>query len=118
MDETPLCSIILSSQISAEDRESLENALQLARISLQKPSYRVIGVDDIVFVATVLGGLAATANLIEYGIKLAKAINRWRQELRAKGMEPQGKLEHPKRLSLDLSQATDEEIIEWLSQQK
>ncbi|MEA5553756.1 hypothetical protein VB713_22725 [Anabaena cylindrica UHCC 0172] len=41
---------------------------------MQKSPNRVFGADDIVFVATVVGGIAATANLIDYGIKVGKAI--------------------------------------------
>lgn len=116
MGETPLCSIVISSPVSPEDTVSLENSLRMAGINVQKPTHRLMGADDIVFVATVVGGLAATANLIEYGIKVAKAINNWRRELRSKEIEPKGRLEHPKRPPLDLSKATDEEIVKWLSQ--
>jgi hypothetical protein len=116
MSEVPLCSIVISSKIPTQEIESLETSLSMSSIKVQKSPSRVVGADDIVFVATVVGGLAATANLIEYGIKVAKVINNWRRELRAKGIEPKGKLEHPKRPPLDLSKATDEEIEEWLSQ--
>lgn len=116
MSEIPLCSIVISSQLPPDEIESLETLLAISSINVQKLLNRVFGADDIVFVATVLGGAAAAVNLIDYGIKVAKAINKWRQELRTKGIEPQGKLEHPKRPSLDISKATDEEIEEWLSQ--
>jgi hypothetical protein len=116
MRAIPICSIIISSQLPADEIESLETSLTISSINVQKPLNRVFGADDIVFVATVLGGAAAAVNLIDYGIKVAKVINKWRQELRAKGIQPQGKLEHPKRPSLDISKVTDEEIEEWLSQ--
>ncbi len=116
MSEVPLCSIVISSQVPANEIESLETSLSISSIKVQKSASRVVGADDIVFVATVIGGLAATANLIEYGIKAAKAINNWRRELRSKSIEPEGKLEHPKRPPLDISKATDEEIEEWFSQ--
>lgn len=116
MSEIPLCSIVISSQLPPDEIESLETSLSLGSIKVQNSPSRIIGADDIVFVATVVGGIAATANLIDYGIKAAKAINNWRQKLREKGIEPKGKLEHPVRSSLDLSTATDEEIEEWLSQ--
>jgi hypothetical protein len=116
MSKVPFCNIVVSAQLPSDEIESLETLLRINSIEVQKSTSRVVGVDDIVFVATVVSGLAATAQLIEYGIKVAAAINNWRRELRLKGIEPQGKLEHPKRPALDLSTATDEEIEEWLSQ--
>lgn len=117
MSEIPLCSIVLSSQLPPDEIESLETSLSLlSSVNVQKSTSRIVGADDIVFIATVVGGMAATANLIEYSVKFAKAIKKWRQKLREKGIEPKGKLEHPKRPPLDLSTATDEEIEEWLSQ--
>ncbi|SRR5579883_809634 len=116
MSELSLCSIVISSQLTPDEIESLETLLLMSSIKLQRSSSRVVGADDIVFVATVVGGIAATANLIDYSIKVAKAINKWRGELREKRIEPKGKLEHPDRISIDLSTATDEEIKEWLSQ--
>jgi hypothetical protein len=116
MSEIPLVSIVISSQLPPDEIEFLETLLSLSSIKVQKSSSRILGADDIVFVATVVGGIAATANLIDYSIKVAKAINNWRQKLREKGIEPKGKLENPKRPPLDLSTATDEEIEEWLSQ--
>ncbi|MDM9586176.1 hypothetical protein [Nostoc sp. GT001] len=115
MSEIPLCSIVISSQLPSNEIESLETLLGMSSINVQKSPSRILGADDIVFVATVVGGIAATANLIEYSIKVAKAINNWRRKLREKGIEPKGTLEHPVRPSLDLSTATDEEIEEWLS---
>lgn len=117
MSEIPICKIVVSSQLPPDEVEFLETSLELISINVQKSSIRVVGADDIVFVATVLGGMAAAANLIEYSIKVAKAINNWREELRSKGIKPEGKLEHPKRPPLDLNQASDEEIQEWFYQE-
>ncbi|BAY21196.1 hypothetical protein NIES2100_09460 [Calothrix sp. NIES-2100] len=113
MSEILLCSIVISSQLPPDEIEYLETLLGMSSIKLQKPLNRVIGVDDIVLV---ISGVAATAQLVDYSIKTAKAINNWRRKLREKGIEPKGKLEQPKRPPLDLSTATDEEIEEWLSQ--
>jgi hypothetical protein len=115
MSEIPLCSVTISSQLSPDEIDSLETSLLINSIKAQKFPSRVLGADDVAFVATVVGGLAATANLIEYSIKFAKTINNWRRELRLKGIEPKGRLEHPQRPPLDISKATDEEIVEWLS---
>ena len=100
---------------SSQDLTSSITSLLINSIKAQKFPSRVLGADDVAFVATVVGGLAATANLIEYSIKFAKTINNWRRELRLKGIEPKGRLEHPQRPPLDISKATDEEIVEWLS---
>ena len=85
MSEIPLCSIVISSQVPSDKIESLETSLRMSSIKVQKSQSRVVGADDLVFVATVVGGIAATANLIEYGIKVAKALKNWRRELRSKG---------------------------------
>ena len=114
MSEIPLCSML---QVPSDEIESLETSLRMSSIKVQKSPSRIVGADDIVFIASVLGGLAATANLIEYGIKVAKSIITWRNQLRSRGIEPEGRLEHPDRLPLDLGSTTDEEIEEWLSQQ-
>ncbi len=116
MSEIPLCSIIVSSQLPPDAIEFLETSLSISSIKVQKSPSRILGADDIILVAAVLGGMAATADLIDYGIKVAKAINHWRGKLREKGIEPEARLEHPKRPPLDLSSATDEEVEEWLSQ--
>ena len=116
MSEIPLCSIVISSRVPTDEIESLETSLGMNKVKVQKSTDRVLGVDDLLVVATVVSGAAATAQLIDYGIKVAKVINNWRRKLREKGIEPKGKLEHPKRPPLDISNTTDEEIEEWLSQ--
>ena len=116
LSETPICSIVISSQVSSEDIVSLETSLRMAGVKLQKPTHRVIGADDLVFLATVVSGVAAAAQLVDYSIKLAKAINNWRRKMREKGHKIEAKLEHPERFPLDLSEATNEEVEEWLSQ--
>lgn len=54
MSEIPLVSIVLSSQLSPDAIEFLETSLSLASVKVQKSSSRVVGVDDIIFVATVM----------------------------------------------------------------
>jgi flavodoxin len=113
MSNVLLCNIVISSELSLDEIKSLETSLSLNSINLQDSRHRVLGVDDIVFVATVVSAVSATAQLIDYSIKAAKAINKWRRELRAKGREPKGKLEHPNLPNIDLSTATEEEIEAW-----
>ncbi|MDJ0798411.1 MAG: hypothetical protein QNJ51_16590 [Calothrix sp. MO_167.B12] len=114
MSDIPLCSIAISSTLPPDEIESLQTSLQITKVKLQKSTDRVLGVDDIV---VIVSGVAATAQLIDYGIKVGQAIANWRRRLREKGIEPAGKLTHPKRPPLDLSTATDEEIQAWLSQE-
>ncbi|GAB1544052.1 hypothetical protein NUACC21_67280 [Scytonema sp. NUACC21] len=113
MSDIPFFSIVISSELPLDEIKSLETSLSLNSIKVQKSQSRVVGVDDIIFVATVVSAVSATAQLIDYSIKAAKAINNWRRELREKGREPKGKLEHPNLPDIDLNTATDEEIEAW-----
>ena len=115
MNEKPLCSIVISSDMPKDEIESLSSAIELTSAKVQKTTSRAVGLDDIALLISIAVGIG---NLTEYGIKVAKAINNWRQQAREKGIEPQGKLQHPQRPDVDLTTATDEEIEEWLSQFK
>lgn len=116
MSEVPLCSITISSQVPPDEIESLETALQMSSIRVQKSSTRVFGVDDIVLVATVLKEALEAAALIDFSLKAARVLKNWRQNLRSNGIEPEGKLEYPDCASLDFTNASDEDIDEWFSQ--
>ena len=98
-----------------DEIESLSSAIELTSAKVQKATSRAMGVDDIALLISITVGIG---NLTEYGVKVAKAINNWRQQAREKSLEPQGKLQHPQRPYVDLTTATDEEIEEWLSQLK
>ena len=113
MNEIPLCNLIISSEVPKEEIESLAESIKLTSAQVQKNESRVVGIDDIALLITIAVGVG---QLTEYSIKIAQAINRWRRKARQQGIEPQGRLEHPNRLPLDLTTATDEEIEEWLSQ--
>lgn len=114
MNQVPLCTLRLSSQLTPDEVSSLETSLELASITIQKDQKRVMGVDDLLLVLT---GLVTAAQALEYGAKAASTINRWRKTLRSQGKDPQAKLEHPKRPSLDLMIATEEEVEKWFSQE-
>jgi len=116
MSEVPICSIVIPSELSSDEIESLETSLSLSSVNVQKSLDRVLGVDDIVLVVTVISGVSAAAQLVDYSIKVAVAINNWRRKLREKRIEPQGKLKHPKRPYIDLGTATDQEIEAWFTQ--
>ena len=115
MREVPLCNIAITSDLAADEIESLISAIKLTSAQVQKESSRVVGVDDVIAIITILVGIG---QLTEYSVRIAKAIIKWREETREKGIEPQAKLEYPARPSLDLSKATDEEIKKWLEEIK
>ena len=114
MKEIPLCNIALASDLAANELESLISAIKLTSAKVQKEPSRVVGIDDVVAIITILVG---TKELIE---PVAKAIIKWRKEAKEKGIEAQVKLERPDRSPLYLievtnpdDEATDEEIKEW-----
>ncbi|ACK71468.1 conserved hypothetical protein [Gloeothece citriformis PCC 7424] len=117
MNDFPVCTLVMSSELPAADISALEMVLNSEGINLQKSPHRVVGADDLVFVAAIVGGLASAAQLVEYSLKIAKAINDWRRNRRAKGQEIKARLEHPKKPPLELDTATDEEVEEWFQQQ-
>lgn len=112
MSEFPICNIVLSSALPTDEIESLTLSIQSTSAQVQKNTSRIAGADDIALVISIVLGAIQIA---EYGMKIAKAIIEWRKKARQKGIEPQGRLEHPDKPPLDLSTATDEEIKEWLS---
>lgn len=118
MPETALYTLIISSEIPIDEINSLETSLRLSSVTVQKDLERAVGVDDVVLVCTVLAGVAAAGQIVDYGIKVAKVIIEWRRRLKEKGIKPKGTLEKPGKAPLDLSNVTDEEIEEWLSQKK
>lgn len=113
MSKTPLCSIVISSEVSPDEIQSLKTLLAMESIEVQKPQNRLVGADDIAYVATLVGLVTGLFQLAECGIKTAKTINNWRRKLREKGKEPKAKLEHPERSPLELSIASDEEVEDW-----
>ncbi len=118
MGSIAFCTIIISSQIPADVIDDLETSLSVNSIEVQKQPSRIIGADDIAFVATVAGGVATTATLIDYSIKIGKVINNWRKDLRKKNIEPKGKLNYKNQFEIDLMTATDEEIEVWCEKVK
>jgi hypothetical protein len=112
VSDVPLCSIAVAEQLVAAE---LEMSLQADSCKLQQPAKRLFGVDDtfVLLVAGVVSGAAGAAQLVDFGIKVGKAIIRWRQNMRAKDLDACCILEHPRRPPLDLRTASDEEILEW-----
>lgn len=113
MSETPFFSLIISNEIPRDEVESLKSSLRLTSIPVQQSTTRT-GLEEI---ALIIGIAVGIANLTEYAIKVAKAIINWRNKLKAKNIPIQAKLERPALPTLDLSQASDEEIEVWLLSQ-
>ena len=112
MKEVPLCNIAIPLDLPADEIESLISVIKLTSAKVQKEPSRVVGVDDVVAIITILVG---TKELIE---PVVKAFIKWRKEAKQKGIEAQVKLERPDRSPLYLievtnpdDEATDEEII-------
>ena len=72
MNEKPLCSIVVSSDMPTDEIESLSSAIELTSAKVQKATSRAMGVDDIALLISIAVGIG---NLTEYGVKVAKAIN-------------------------------------------
>jgi hypothetical protein len=115
MSNIPLCTIVIASQLSLADIESLEMTLNIDALQLQKPAKRLLGADDLLLVMAVVSGAAGAAQLLDYGIKITKAFIDWRRKQREQGKDVDCILEHPDRPPLDLRKATDEEIEEWFT---
>ena len=115
MDHDIAISVDVSSDVPAEERQALLLALQTTA-EVQKPTSRTFGLEWVTFVAFVkdVGSVAAVASAL---IKLAEQILSWRKKVRERGIPPAVRLSRPQRPPLDLEVATDDKVIEWLSQQ-
>jgi hypothetical protein len=111
MSDVPLCSLVVTEPLTAEDLESLEIALGADSLRLQKPVKRLFGVDDTLIL--LVAGVVSGAQLLDFGIRAGKAIVAWRKEMREKALDACLIFEHPNRPPLDLRKASDEEILEW-----
>ena len=112
MSEVPFVSLVISSNTPDDEVESLLSSIRLTSANVQQLEKRAFIADDIIALITVAVGLG---QIVEYSIKIAKAINNWRRKAKEKGIQVEVKLERPDRKSLDLHSATDEEVEEWLS---
>lgn len=113
MSEKPICNIVLSSDIPDDAVESLTTSIELTRAKIQQTTSRAVGIDDVAVVITILVGIG---QLTEYGVKLAKAIIDWREQVRQKQTVIKGQLQRPDQPPLDLQSATNKDIEEWLAQ--
>lgn len=107
-------SVAVSPKVPAAERESLLLILE-PHATVKEAESRAI--EWAVFIAIVkdIGVVAGTAAAL---IKLANEIITWRKSAKTRGVEPEVKLQHPDKETLNLSTATDEEINEWISKLK
>ncbi|PJF46541.1 MAG: hypothetical protein CUN48_13265 [Candidatus Thermofonsia Clade 3 bacterium] len=101
--------------IPADERESLLALLRAMGAEVQSTPSRdfdwqtvVVIIDEIGKVAT---GVTAIIVLAE---KIAEKLNAWRATMRRQGKTPRGVLRRPHQPPLDLSTATDQEVLAWL----
>ncbi len=98
-----------------DERESLPALLRAAGAEVQREPTRdidwqtvVVVIDEIGRVAT---GVTAAIVLAE---KIAEKLNAWRATMRRQGKTPRAVLRRPGQPPLDLSTATDQEVLAWL----
>jgi hypothetical protein len=101
--------------LPTDERESLLALVRAAGVEVQESPSKdldwqtvVVVIDEIGSVAT---GIAAVIALAE---KIAAQLNAWREAMRHQGKTPRGILHRPDQPPLDLSVATDQEVLAWL----
>jgi hypothetical protein len=112
MDNKPIFSISVSPDIPVDERESLILALR-SIVDIEQPTSRFTGLEWLTFIAFMkdLGVLAGTATAL---VKLANEIKTWRKNIQKRGVKADVKLKQPNKEELDLTNATDDEVDEWL----
>jgi hypothetical protein len=85
--------------------------LQQGGFTTQSIQQRDLDWQTIVVVIRDLGEIAGSVAAI---IALAEKINAYRESMRRQGKTPRGALRRPGQPPLDLSLATDQEVLEWL----
>lgn len=97
--------------IPANEVATLLPFLQQGGFKTQPIQRRDLDWQTIVVVITDLGQIAGSVAAI---IALAEKINAYRESMRRQGKTPHGALRRPGQPPLDLSLATDQEVLEWL----
>ncbi|MCS6842486.1 MAG: hypothetical protein NZ699_12695 [Roseiflexus sp.] len=97
------------------ERETLLTALRDAGAEVQGEPTRDIDWQTVVVVIESIGKVAGSVTAtIELAEKIAEKLNAWRESMRRQGKTPQGVLRRPNQPPLDLSIATDDEVLRWL----
>jgi len=93
MSTSPLCTLVISTDVPSPDRDQLIVALQ-ALVDLQPETHRFGAAEWIAFVAIAkdVGILAGSATAL---LKLAEVVVSWVQNLRKRQITPKAKLQRP-----------------------
>ncbi len=97
--------------LPADEAATLLPILHQSGFSTQPIQRRDLDWQTIVVVFRDLGEIAGSVAAI---IALAEKINAYRESMRRQGKTPHGTLRRPGQSPLDLSLATDQEVLEWL----
>ena len=97
--------------IPADEAATLLPLLHQGGFTTQPIQQRDLDWQTIVVVITDLGKIAGGLTAL---ITLAEKINAYRESMHRQGKTPRGALRRPGQPPLDLSLATDQEVLEWL----
>ena len=114
MSKVPLFTISVKG-ISAEEKHQLISALQSSSLEVQSDTDRFFVVDDIV---ELLALVSATIVVTEKTIQYSSALYNWLKKRKDQGKTTEGQLKHPNPLikPLDLENATEEQIEQWIEE--
>ncbi|MGB5634062.1 MAG: hypothetical protein WBM86_14945 [Waterburya sp.] len=114
MSKFPLFTISVKG-LTAEEKYQLISALQSSSLEVQYDTERFFVVDDIVeLLALISGTIVVTEKTVQYSSTLYK----WLTKRKDEGKTTEGQLKHPnsKIKPLDLENATEEEIRQWIEE--
>jgi hypothetical protein len=115
MSKIPLFTISLKG-ISIEEKNQLISDLESSSLEVQLDTKRLFVIDDIV---EILALVSTGITLTEKAVKYSKALYDWLKKRREEGKTIEGRLEYklnPKIEPLDLENATEEEIEQWIEE--
>ncbi|MDJ0594491.1 MAG: hypothetical protein QNJ72_31700 [Pleurocapsa sp. MO_226.B13] len=114
MSKYPLFTISVKG-LTAEEKYQLISALQSSSLEVQYDTERFFVVDDIVeLLALISGTIVVTEKTVQYSSTLYK----WLRKRKDEGKTTEGQLKHPnpKIKPLDLENAPEEEIRQWIEE--
>lgn len=114
MSKFPIFTISLKG-ISVEEKKQLISILESNSLEIQSDTNRLFGIDDVVELVAVISGLIV---LGEKATQYAQALYNWLKKRKDAGKKTEGQLKHPnpKIKPLDLENATEEEIKQWIEE--
>ncbi len=97
--------------VPPDERDTLILLLRSAGAQVQVAPTRDVDWQTVIAAIGAIGTVASTASAL---IDLARKLNEWRASQRRQGKTPRARLRRPGQPPLDLSVATDEEVLQWL----